>query len=230
MTDEQKSLKRQSLTTPRAAAVAGILFALLYGTSLTLIRLAIPTDSIADNGAWLETNGRAIDLALNLVPYAGIAFLWFIGVIRDRVGELEDRFFATVFLGSGLLFLALTFVGAALAGGLLSSYAIESKNIVESGVFIYGREVMFHVINVYAIRMAGVFMISLGTIWIRTGLMHRGWAWLTYALALVLLVSISLSLWVTFIFPGWVMAVSVYFLLRTRRNQPNATIGDRGAR
>lgn len=33
---------------------------------------------------------------------AGIAFLWFIGVIRDRSGAHEDRFFATVFLGSGL--------------------------------------------------------------------------------------------------------------------------------
>ena len=54
--------------------------------------------------------------------------------------------------------------------------------MVESGVFIYGREVMYQVINVYAIRMAGVFMISLGTIWLRTGLMHRGWAFVTYAL------------------------------------------------
>ena len=65
--------------------------------------------------------------------------------------------------------------------------------------------------------MAGVFMISLGTIWLRTGLMHRGWAFLTYALALVLLVSISYSPWVTLIFPGWVLAVSVYFLILNLR-------------
>ena len=53
-------------------------------------------------------------------------------------------------------------------------------------------------------------MISLGTIWLRTGLMHRGWAFVTYALALMLLLSINYFLWVTLIFPGWVLAVSVY--------------------
>jgi len=49
------------------------------------------------------------------LPFAGIAFLWFIGVLRDRLGELEDRFFATVFLGSGLLFLAMLFASCSSA-------------------------------------------------------------------------------------------------------------------
>jgi len=68
-----------------------------------------------------------------------------------------------------------------------------------------------------------VCMISLGTIWLRTGLMHRGWAFVTYALALVLLLSLSLSAWVPLIFPGWVFAVSVYFLIRTRRDRSQET-------
>jgi hypothetical protein len=206
--------RRARLTTPRAAAVAGILFSLLYGTSIVLIRLSIPTD-LKSGGEWLATNARVVALALNLAPFAGIAFLWFIGVIRDRIGDLEDRFFATVFLGSGLLFLALTFVGAALAGGLISSYAVLSTTLIESGVYTFSRLVMYNVINIYAIKMAGVFMVSLGTIWLRTGLMHRGWAFLTYALALVLLVSISLSAWVTVIFPAWVFVVSVTFLIQS---------------
>ena len=220
MTDAQSSLTRRSLKTPRVAAIAGILFALLYGASLVLIRLSIPANPAADSGAWLETNASTISVAFNLVPYAGIAFLWFIGVIRDRLGDMEDRFFATVFLGSGLLFLALTFVGVALGAGLLSSFASASSDLVKSGVFAYGRAVMFQVINIYAIRMAGVFMMSLGTIWLRTGLMARTWAFLTYALALILLVTISFSLWVTLVFPGWVLAVSVYFLIRNQRELP----------
>ena len=191
MTEAQVSLTRKSLTTPRSAAVAGILFAVLYSIGLVLVRLSIPANPAIDNAAWTEANSGKIALALNLVPYAGIAFRWFIGVIRDRLADSEDRFFATVLLGSGLLFLALTFAGAALAGGLLSSFAVQSKAMVESGVFVYGREVLFQVINVYAIRMADVFMLSLGTIWLRTGLMHRGWALVTYALALLLLVSIG---------------------------------------
>jgi hypothetical protein len=220
MTETRASLTRRKLKSPRAAAIAGILFALLYGAGLVLIRISIPADPAVDSAAWLETNSRMIALALNLVPYAGIAFLWFIGVIRDRLSDLEDRLFATVFLGSGLLFLALTFEGAALAGGLLSSYAIAPKVMVESGVFAYSRAVMYQILNIYAIRMAGVFMISLGTIWLRTGLMHRGWAFLTYALALVLLLSIDYSLWVILIFPVWVLVVSVSFLILNFREQP----------
>jgi hypothetical protein len=223
MTETKVSLARRSLKSPRSAAIAGIIFALLYGASLVLIRLSIPADITSDI-TWLETNKGTISAALFLVPYAGIAFLWFIGVIRDLFGELEDRLFATVFLGSGLLFLATTFVGAALAGGLISGYEATPGTILESGIFTYGREVMYRVINVYSFRMAGVFMISLGTIWYRTGLMHRGWAFLTYALALVLLLSIGYSLWVTLIFPGWVLAVSVYILIRNLRHQSQVPI------
>ncbi|MFO7683366.1 MAG: hypothetical protein R6X34_25300 [Chloroflexota bacterium] len=229
MSDSSAVIVRKRLKTPRAAAVAGILFALLYGVSLVLIRISIPADLEADNAAWLQEHSGRIVLALNLIPYAGIAFLWFIGVLRDRLGEYEDRLFATVFLGSGLMFLALNFVGAALAGGLLSSYAIASDVLVESGVFSYGRSVMYHIINVYAIRMAGVFMISLGTIWLRTGVMHRGWAFLTYALALVLLISIGYSLWVTLIFPGWVLAISVTFLIMNLRQYPQEAIDEKSA-
>ena len=98
---------------------------------------------------------------------------------------------------------------------------------MESGVFTYGREVMFHVVNVYAIRMAGVFMMSLNTIWLRTGLMHRGWAFVTYALALMLLLTIDYSLWVTLIFPGWVLAFSVYFIVLSQHSKPQEAMGAR---
>jgi hypothetical protein len=208
------NLTRKQLRTPRAAAVAGILFALLYGTSLILLRLSVPADPTVSGSTWMENNGEIVTLALNLIPYSGIAFLWFIGVIRDRVGDSEDRLFGTVFLGSGLLFLALIFVAGALAGGLLSSFSVDPDKTMEYGTYTYSRAVIYQVLNIYGIRMAGVFMISLGTIWFRTGLMHRGWTYLTYATALVLLVSIGLSLWVTLVFPLWVFLVSVYFLIQ----------------
>ena len=70
-------------------------------------------------GTWVADGSGRVALALNLIPFAGIAFLWFIGVLRDRLGSEEDRFFATVFLGSGLLFLAALFVAATIVGALL---------------------------------------------------------------------------------------------------------------
>jgi hypothetical protein len=224
MTGTQISQARRALKSPRSAAIAGILFAVLYGASLILIRLSVPADPAAET-TWLKTNAGTVSLALFLLPYAGIAFLWFIGVVRDLFGDLEDRLFSTVFLGSGLLFLAVTFIGAAMAGGLVSSYGAPGAP-VDGAMYTYSREVIYRIFNVYSFRMAGVFMTSLGTIWYRTGLMPRGWIYLTYALALVLLLSIGFSLWVTLIFPAWVFAVSVYILVRNLRHQSQVPISD----
>ena len=219
MTETQGTLSRQALKTPRSAAIAGIIFAVIYGTSMVLLNISLSQET-ATGLARTVTDPRTVALALNLIPYAGIAFLWFIGVIRDLLGENEDRLFATVFLGSGLLFLALTFIGAALAAGLLSALAISSSTLVQSGVVFYGSTVVYNIFNIYAVRMSGVFMISLATIWFRTGVMKRGWAYLTYVLALVLLVSIDYSFWVTLILPLWVLVISVYILIRNLYNQP----------
>jgi len=225
MTETQVTLARQALKTPRSAAIAGIIFAVLYGASMVLLNVSLSQETAAGL-ARTVTDPRTVALALNLIPYAGIAFLWFIGVIRDLLGENEDRLFATVFLGSGLLFLALTFIGAALAAGLLSALAISSSTLVQSGVVFYGSTVVYNIFNIYAVRMSGVFMISLATIWLRTGVMKRGWAYLTYVLALVLLVSIDYSFWVTLILPLWVLVISVYILIRNLHNRPSDGNGE----
>jgi hypothetical protein len=217
MSDGQLTLSSQTLKTPRAAAIAGIIFAVLFSSSVVLIRLSIPANP-ADGGVWLGDRAETVSLALSLVPFAGIAFLWFMGVVRDRLGHLEDQFFSTVFFGSGLLFLAMTFASAALAGGTLIAHAVESGRLIDSGVYTFARAVMYRITNVYAIKMAGVFMISLGTIWLRTQVMPRWLALLTYALALTLLLSISSSLWVTLIFPVWVCVASLHILVSNLRS------------
>jgi hypothetical protein len=204
------------LRSPRAASVAGIAFALLLGSVYVLIRLAIPTDP-ADS-AWLEERAGYVRFALGLVPFAGIAFLWFMGVVRDRIGDNEDRFFSTVYTGSGLLFLAMVFVSAAAAGSILATYASVAEKMFESGVYAYARDVTYQISNVYSIRMAAVFMMSLGTVGFRTKAMPRWLSIVTFALAICLLVVISLSLWVSLVFPGWVLVVSVHLLVTDLRS------------
>lgn len=201
------------LTTPRAAALAGIVFAVLFAVSLLLLRTAIPQD-LGLGASWVGRGEGKVRLAVHILPFAGIAFLWFMGVLRDRMGELEDRFFATVFFGSGLLFLAMVFVSAALAGGLLAATAAASDPGASDEVVRFGRALMLQVSNVYALRMAAVFMVSLGTIWLRTGLMPRWVVGLTFGLALALLVVTSLSVWIVLAFPAWVLVVSLYVLVR----------------
>ncbi len=129
--NQQFILTRQALRTPRAAAVAGIFFAVLFTTSMVLIRLVLPEDLHTTSlAAWSQGNTTTLSLALTLMPFAGIAFLWFMGVVRAHLGTLEDQFFSTVFFGSGLLFLAMMFASAAIAGGILSSYAIEANTLI----------------------------------------------------------------------------------------------------
>ena len=201
------------LATPRAAAIAGILFAALFGTATVLFRLSVPADP-GDPGEWLDTNSGRVKLALWLVPFGGIAFLWFIGVVRDRLGDREDRFLSSVMFGSGLLYLAMTFAAAALVGALIATYETAPERTITSGIYAFDREAIFHISNSFGVRMAGVFMFSTGSIWLRSGAMPRWIIAITYLLALVQLVGIGISLWSTMVFPIWVLIVSIHFLVR----------------
>ena len=217
---QRVNVARQAIRTPRAAAVAGIVFTVLFTISMVLMRLAIPEELSGSNTAsWLQGNTTTLTLALTLVPFSGIAFLWFMGVVRDRLGKMEDQFFSTVFSGSGLLFLAMMFATAAIAGGILASYAIEPNTLAKSGVLIFGRAVMYTIMKVYAVRMAGVFMIALATLWMRTGVMPRVYVFLSYALALVLLVSSDFTSWLMLVFPAWVFVISVFILIESLRGE-----------
>jgi MFS family permease len=172
---------------------------------------------------WLtDPHHRAqVAIALNLVPFAGIAFLWFIGVLRDRIGEREDRFFATVFLGSGLIFVAMIFVAAAISGGLIGA---ETSSPPDAGTLALGRIVTATLVNVYAMRMAAVFTLTTVTIARRTEIVSR---WLTVAglvSALVLLIGVGFSPWVELLFPAWILALSIDILVAGLRPPVRAAV------
>ena len=212
-----------SLRTPRAAAVAGIVFSLLLITALVLLKFSAPADP-AEAGSWLTDAGRraAVTLALNLVPFAGIAFLWFIGVIRDRIGAREDRFFATVLLGSGLLFTGMLFVAAAVAGGLIAA-ASRTSSLPGQGILALGRNATSILLNVYCMRMAAVFTITTVTIGRRTHIISRWLAAAGLVTALGLLVGTGISAWVELLFPAWILALSIDILAASPQTRPGAT-------
>ncbi|MFQ6398325.1 hypothetical protein ACLMAJ_33405 [Nocardia sp. KC 131] len=202
------------LSTPRSAALAGIAFAVLFGTTLTLIRIEMPV-GLEDSTRWLKSEHSSITMATMLMPFAGISFLWFIGVVRDGFGRYEDRFFSSVFLGSGLLFLAMMFVSTALTAGLVASNTDVTDPAAHAEVVEFGKNVLVSVSQTYALRMAAVFMISLATIWLKTRLMPRWLAVLSYLLALALLIVSEMSKWVELVFPAWVLVVSGLILARS---------------
>jgi hypothetical protein len=204
----------KALVPPRAAAVAGVIFSLLMGISLGIVRLTVPTSPI-EPGVWLNDPFRrnAVRLAVHLVPFAGIAFLWFIGVLRDRVGVLEDQFFATVSLGSGLLFVASLFASAALSGALVEASASGRWQDLNNETYYLTRHLIGSFLNVFAIKMAGVFIISTSTIVIRTSILPRWVAFLGYACAVVLLLVITNWPWIALLFPLWILVLSACILL-----------------
>jgi len=217
MAENTEVLVRPELKTPRAAAIAGILFALLYGTSWVLIRLSVPADALKASD-WFDSQARNLSLAMSLVPFAGIFFLWFMGVVRDRMGRQEDQFFSTLFFGSGYLYLGMTFASAAMVGGALVLYASNLGLPAGSGIYSLALIVSNRLNTVYAMRMAGAFMFVLGTIWVRTGVMPRWLALITYLLAIVLLISIGFTPWVVLVFPAWVLVISVAILVINYRS------------
>lgn len=202
------------MASPRAASLAGVLFALLFATALVLLRSATPDAPEMQ----VELSGDAatrISIAVWIMPFAGIAFLWFLGVLRDTFGEREDKLFSSAFLGSGILFLAMVFVATAIAGALLTT--VDAGYDPGSTEAIIARAIMLQIVNVFALRMAAVFMLSLGTLWLRTGALPKWVTFLTYAVALVLLFVVSYSAWVTLVFPVWAFAISVLLLVRSYR-------------
>jgi hypothetical protein len=206
---EQSTLTRANLKTPRAAAIAGILFSVLLLAVLWLLRISVPDDP-REPGAWLKSASHTVALAINLVPFAGIAFLWFIGVLRDRLGASEDKFFATVFFGSSLLFLGMLFAAAAVAGALIISFETAPAQVIESPTFHFARAAAYSMMNVYTIKMAGVFMVTTSTIAIYTGFAPRWIAILGYFLALLLLCGSYYLSWSFVVFPFWVLVMSIY--------------------
>src|ERR1700756_1956186 len=137
MTSIETSLTDAYLRTPRAAAFAGIIFSVLWVVVFGLMRLSVPSDPF-EEGAWLAGDTTYVALAINLVPFAGVAFLWFVGVLRDRLGAREDQFFATVFLGSGFLLLAMLFVAAAVVGAIIVAFVRHPTRPSTPLLFISG--------------------------------------------------------------------------------------------
>ena len=223
MDEENVRLIRQQIRSPRSAAAAGILYSVLMITGMLLTAnmvSAIPADIDRE---WLETWSGTASLVVTIVPFAGLAFLWFTGVIRDRLGDREDRFFATIFLGSGIIYVVMLFIWGGTIGAIFGTITTTVDLLADDDVFIFGFAFMNEIIGNYALRMAGVYMMSIGAIWTRTGLMPRWLSVVTFIVALGLLLFASAVREARFLFPMWVFVVSVYILiLNYRRSHEDA--------
>jgi hypothetical protein len=128
-----------------------------------------------------------------------------------------------VFFGSGLLFLAMLFAAAAVIGAILVVFAAEPNAMLNSTSLHIARALAYDLINIYAIKMASVFMISTSTVTIYTGMAPRWMAFVGFALGLILLVGSYAIAWSVLVLPLWVLLISVHILVDNLRGAPAAS-------
>jgi hypothetical protein len=218
MVDQPNALVRE-LSTPRAAALAGIIFAVLLIVALVALHVALPGDGSAVKWLQRASNRQSVSLTLSLIPFAGIAFLWFIGVIRSRLGDREDRLFATAFLGSGLVFVAMLFTAAAAVGALLHLY--DNGAVVAPGDVRLASSLAGILLGTFGVRMAAVFTLVVTNLGRRTGIVPSWLVVLGFLTAAILLVTPPGTVWSMLLFPVWVFLLSVDILVKSLRGEPS---------
>lgn len=215
----QDRLQRE-IRSPRAAAFAGIGYTILMITGM-LLTASIAQVRLEDiTPELLESWSKTAKLIILLVPFAGIAFLWFTGVIRDILGEREDRFFSTLFYGSAIIQVVLLFIWGAIFAAIMATKSLMVVEATDARMYLFGFALMNEIIGNYALRMAGVYMTAINSLWSKTGLMPRWITIVTYILAFGFLLAAERFREARFIFPVWVLVVSVYILIiNFRRRQ-----------
>ena len=196
----------------RAAGVAGFLFAVLFTVSLLLLLGRQPADATPlELAAWIRDAEQRWFIGLQLIPFAGIAFLWFLATIRNRIGRREDQFLATVFIGSGLLFVAMMFVGGAAAAAPVTIASI-ARSTLDPEAALIGRGIAYALYFVYGVKMAAIFILVSSTIGLRSGALPRWFCLLGYPTAFVLLLVIFYSEVIVLVFPLWVTVTSLILI------------------
>jgi hypothetical protein len=217
----------QRLRAPWAASVAGILFAVLFTAALILLRTQPMINASDEELVRLFAAGEdfgAVVGGLYLAPLAGIMFLWFLAVIRDQIGEREDRFFATVFFGSGVMFVSILFAATAIAVSPVVEVRYLGFPAPTAAEMDQFQAMSYTMLFAFGTRAAGVFMLATATVGARSGVFPRWFVLTGYLIGLMLLVAVAFWDWIVLVLPVWVGIVSVFILIRERSRQraPNA--------
>jgi hypothetical protein len=208
---------RRRLRSVEAAAVAGLVHAILLSVALMLVLTPRPALDAADaeiTASYSTESARyGLLTALNLAPLSVIALLWFIAVIRRRVGDREDKLFASVFLGSGLLFAGLLLIGFAVITAPAVVFETTGRapdpDIVRM-LWAVGRGTL----NSEAPRLAAVFVLATSSLGRRSGAFPRWLVLLGLVFGLIMIANTTISDPIPWLFPVWVAVASITLLLR----------------
>lgn len=175
-------------------------------------RLSLEEDQLT---AWYDDpdNRSGLLLGLNLAAISSIAFLWFVAVIRRRIGDREDRFFSTVFFGSAVAYVATWLIAAAMVASPAVAVALLDAATVSPATATLANGQAAAVLLVVAPRLQAVFVFTSTAIILRTGVLPRWFAMIGYLVGITLLVVPVVSRPIGVAFPIWILAMSVALLV-----------------
>lgn len=207
---------RSRLASVEAAAVAGIVCGVSWALSLAGL-LSAPgigaTEREVAEHYGEPGNATAALVWSQVLVLATIAFLWFVGVVRGRVGDREPKLFGTVFLGASVLLAGLLFSGGALLAAPAVLVAV-GDTAPDPGSTALMRSAAAVVLSVFLPRVATLVMFSTATLARATGALPRWLVVITYLLGAFELVNVTVSTPTVFLVPAWIALVSVVLLVR----------------
>ena len=212
---------RRNLRSIESAAVAGIVYSGLTVWALSVFS-QVPDLGLSDAELTEFFTSPDLVLGLNLAAISSIAFLWFVAVVRRRIGDREDRFFSTVFIGSATLYLAVWLVGASLLAAPAIALNLQPDGRITQGTATFAVGSGAALILVVAPRLQAVFVIITSTLILRTGVLPRWLAILGYLVGVAMLVVPTIYTFLGIGLPAWVLVVSVTILMIRNQPAPNA--------
>lgn len=207
---------RRRLVSIEAAAIAGIVCAVGWALSLRGLLAApgigAPDDEVVEYYSH-HANATSAMVWLQVLVVATIAFLWFVGVVRGRIGDSEPRLFGTVFFGSSILLATLAFVGTGLLGAPALLVTVADRAPDPDAVALT-RAAAAVVLSVFLPRIATLLMFSTAGLARATGALPKWLVWITYAVGTAAFVNVSVATPSVYVVPAWIALVSVVLLVR----------------
>jgi hypothetical protein len=202
-------------------AIAGLVFSVLFVAAWLLLRESPSFDTgeeelVAYYGDPDRRRGSAI-AALYLVPFAGVAFIWFMAALRDRylrAAVRENTILSTAQVVAGALVVTSLFTLATTE--LAVVWLAETDELFDIATVRSLLAIGESTSDIMALRSAAVFVGVSSTRAVRSGLFPRGYGAVSVATALALLFVFESLHWVSLLFPAWVAGSSVIILLRRR--------------
>lgn len=215
---------RQALSSEKAAALEGLTAATLMTSAIYLLERQPGVGAASRDLSWYgdPDNRLTVELGLEMGALGMVAFLWFMAVIRRRLADREDQFFATVFLGSGIAFVILATTAAVCAAAPTLVVHFGGEESLSDSTLALAHGLWFGLWGIGASRFAGVFMVATSTLGLRFGALPTWLARTGYVLGLLLAITGAFAGPLDFLFPAWLALVSITLLFSRRDRSARA--------